>query len=99
MAVARRQQDHDELQVSVRQNVVDSLVNQGTDDLVEMLMQLDNDHDGMLQSSEAPPRFDGRLFGLLDANHDGGLQPNELKSLIKLRELSLRRNESTSPKR
>ena len=99
MTVARRQQDHDELQVSVRQNVVDSLVNQGTDDLVEMLMQLDNDHDGMLQSSEAPPRFDGRLFGLLDANQDGGLQPNELKSLIKLRELSLRRNESTSPKR
>lgn len=86
MAVATTQQDNARLQESLRQYFVESLVNRSSTDLIEMLMQLDNNRDGKLQPSEAPPRLDKRLFGFLDSNKDGALAAEELMPLMKLRD-------------
>jgi hypothetical protein len=88
MTVATRRQDNARLQESLRQYFVKSLVNRSSADLIEMLMQLDNNRDGKLQRSEAPPRLDSAVFGFLDANKDGALTVAELMPVIKLRDRS-----------
>ncbi|MEM8671256.1 MAG: hypothetical protein AAGG48_27285 [Planctomycetota bacterium] len=87
MTTARFKRDNAMLEATIRQHVVESLVDRSTEDLVEMLMQLDNNHDGKLDPSETPPRFNRRMLKLLDRNNDGGLQKEELMPMIKLRDL------------
>lgn len=53
--------------------------------LSRMLMQLDENGDGKLQASEAPPRLSGRVFGLLDKDQDGALDSTELDGIADLR--------------
>ncbi len=75
------------LRTAVRQYFMASFVNRKGSDVVDMLMQLDDNHDGKLQRSEAPPRMNAQTFRLADADQDGALDRTELTHLLKLRDL------------
>ncbi len=77
-----------ELQASLRKHFSQSILARFTQaaGLGEMIMQLDENRDGKLQRSEAPPRLSGRVFDLLDRDADGALDRDELAKLRELRE-------------
>ncbi len=85
MTVPNQIRDVAKLQDAFRQYLVGSIVNRSSDDLVAMMMQLDNDHDGKLQPTEAPPRL-GQAFSFLDTNRDGAIEAEEFKRMIRLRD-------------
>lgn len=67
--------------------------------LSQRILQLDENRNGILERSEAPPRLSGRVFDRLDANGDGGLDDGELKKLQQLaRQLGLPWDNSQSEK-
>ena len=84
LTVPMKDDDSTTLRDATRDYIVASLMNQSSDDMVAMLMQLDNDHDGKLQANEAPPRLNKQIFGLLDTNKDGALESAELKRFVSL---------------
>lgn len=86
MTVAKRKEDGSKLELAVRQHFLASLVNRESSDLVQMLMQLDDNDDGKLQRSEAPPRFNAEAFRFIDADNDGGLDAAEFARVLKLRD-------------
>ncbi|MCR9201388.1 MAG: hypothetical protein NXI04_22315 [Planctomycetaceae bacterium] len=89
--IALRKEDERRLQAGMRQHIVSRLVDRSSDDLVRMLMQLDDDGDGILLGAEIPPRMTGRTFRMIDANNDGGLEKSELSRALQLRD-QFRRN-------
>jgi hypothetical protein len=54
--------------------------------IADRILQLDENKDGALDRSEAPPRLSGRLFDRLDSDRDGRLDQNELQNLRQLAE-------------
>ena len=88
MTVARNESDRPQLQNAVRKHFTETIVNRFSRGpaLSQMLMQLDQNGDGKLQESEAPPRLSGRVFGLLDQDKDGALDKAELDRLMELRD-------------
>ena len=88
MTVAKNEQQRPQLQSAVRKHFTETIVNRFSQGplLSQMLMQLDQNGDGKLQESEAPPRLSGRVFGLLDQDKDGALDSAELERLKELRD-------------
>ena len=87
LTVASKESERPILQTAVRKHFSETIVNRFTSGpgLAKMLMQLDQDGDGKLQETEAPPRLSGRVFGLLDKNLDGALDSTELDGIADLR--------------
>jgi hypothetical protein len=92
LAIAEDQDSEEPLKSAVRRHFLNSVVNKEPSQLVEMLMQLDDNHDRSLQRKETPPRLKARLFGFADADDSGELDKPELERILKLRNW-LRRNE------
>lgn len=86
MTVATESENTAELQKAVVQHFRTSLVERSSADLAQMLMQLDNDYDGKLQTTEAPPTMSGQIFRILDRNQDGGVDEAEVLRILKLRD-------------
>ncbi len=88
MTVASNEKERPQLQNAVRKHFTETIVNRFSQGpaLAQMLMQLDQNGDGKLQESEAPPRLSGRVFGLLDQDRDGTLDKAELDRLMELRD-------------
>ena len=87
LTVAAIESERPVLQTAVRKHFTETIVNRFTSGagLSRMLMQLDENGDGKLQESEAPPRLSGRVFGLLDKDQDGALDSTELDGIADLR--------------
>jgi hypothetical protein len=86
MTVATQQREEPQLQAAVRQHFLATLVHRKGPQLAQMLLQLDDNDDGKLQPSEAPPRMNARIFRFVDADNDGGLDALELDRLMKIRD-------------
>ena len=86
MVVAADEANRPELQSAVREHFTRSIISSFSSgrDLAKMLMQLDQNRDGKLQQSEAPPRLNARVFSLLDRDSDGNLDEDELDKLKEL---------------
>lgn len=84
--VAAKESERGQLQAAVRDHFSSRVMERFSSGrgLERMLLQLDEDRDGKLQKSEAPPRLAGPAFGLLDLDRDGGLDRNELQELPQL---------------
>jgi len=84
--VATEESKRSELQDAVRDHFSKAIVERFTsgEGLQRMLMQLDEDRDGKLQMEEVPPRMSGPIFGILDVDRDGGLDPQELQKASEL---------------
>ena len=83
MTVAEKATQQLELQQSVRKYYARSLLNGDSAQLAARIMQLDNDRDGLLQLSEAPPRMRDRAFVWIDRNNDKGLDQKELERALR----------------
>jgi Ca2+-binding EF-hand superfamily protein len=86
MTVPRQSDDERALRDAVRAHFPSALVHRQSTDIVRMLMQLDDNDDGELQRSEAPPRFNAQAFQFIDADRDGGLDSAELERVLALRD-------------
>jgi hypothetical protein len=86
MTIANQRKDELVLQNEIRKHFVAALVDRKGPILARMLLQLDDDGDGILQRSEAPPRINARIFGLADTDKSGGLDLAEIERLMKLRD-------------
>jgi hypothetical protein len=86
--VASDESENPQLRKAVREHFTESLVDRFTKGrkLDQLLMQLDENRDGKLQVSEAPPRLTGRVFKLLDENKDDALDAEELAKIRKFTE-------------
>ena len=49
-----------------------------------MIKQFDKDADGLVQKTEVPEQMQ-QFFGMIDSNADGGLDANELLTVVKMR--------------
>ena len=85
MTVAREKSAEPQLQRAVRKHIVASLVDRESSELAQILMQLDDNDDGKLQRSEAPPRLRGRMFQFVDTDSDGALNESELERALGFR--------------
>jgi hypothetical protein len=85
LAIADDQDGEEPLRNAVRQHFINSLIHREPSQLVEMLMQLDDNHDGSLQRSETPPRMKDRVFDFLDADNSGALNASELENVLRSR--------------
>lgn len=61
-----------------------------SDDLVKTMMGFDRNGDGRLDRSEVPERMQG-MFDRADANRDGYLTPEEIRTLARAQALPNRR--------
>ncbi len=86
LVVAADESHRPDLQVALRKHGTSSVAERFTKGkgAGQMLLQLDENRDGKLQKSEAPPRLSGRIFDLLDQNSDGALDSMELGRLGEL---------------
>lgn len=86
LVVAADESERPALQTAVREHFTTTIANRFLRgrDLGQMLIQLDENRDGKLQRSEAPPRLAGRGFALLDQNRDDALDEEELGRLGEL---------------
>jgi hypothetical protein len=86
LVVAADESERPVLQTAVREHFTATIANRFLRgrDLGQMLIQLDENRDGKLQRSEAPPRLAGRGFALLDQNRDDALDEEELGRLGEL---------------
>ena len=84
ITVAKNRGEGSALQSAVRQHLMSTFVHA---DFVSILMQFDDDHDGKLQPTEAPPRLGERAFEFLDQNGDKALDQTELSRMLKFRDL------------
>ncbi len=84
--VAADESQRPDLQVALRQHFTTSIANRFTrgEGIGQMLMQLDENRDGKLQKTEAPPRLSDRVFEMLDQDSDGSLDATELSRLREL---------------
>ncbi|TWT97128.1 hypothetical protein [Neorhodopirellula pilleata] len=85
LAIADDQNGEESLRNAVRRHFINSLIHREPSQLVEMLMQLDDNHDGSLQRSETPPRMKDRVFEFVDADDSGALDESELENVLRLR--------------
>ncbi len=83
--VVGRQSDEPKLRAAVQRHFRATILDRRSDDLVQMLLQLDDNNDGRLEKSEAPPQLEAQVFRFIDANGDDGLDASEIARLIKLR--------------
>ena len=84
MTVAKNRGEGSALQSAVRKHLTSTFVHA---DLVSILMQFDDDHDGKLQPTETPPRLGGRAFRFLDRNRDKAIDATELFRVLKFRDV------------
>lgn len=84
LTIADDQDGEELLKNAVRQHFFKSLIYREPSQLVEMLMQLDDSHDGSLQRSETPPRLNARVFEFIDADKSGALDKSELEKVLRL---------------
>jgi hypothetical protein len=84
--VAADESQRPDLQVALRTHFTSSIADRFTKgkETGQMLLQLDENRDGKLQKSEAPPRLSGRVFEMLDQDSDGALDATELGRLREL---------------
>ncbi|MEQ1904335.1 MAG: cytochrome c [Pirellulaceae bacterium] len=84
--VAADESQRPDLQVALRTHFTSSIADRFTKgkETGQMLLQLDENRDGKLQKSEAPPRLSGRVFEMLDQDSDGALDAAELGRLREL---------------
>lgn len=99
--VASDEKDRPRLQEQLQQHFRSAIVSrfaQGRG-LGQLILQLDEDRDGKLQPSEAPPRLSGEVFSELDRDGDGALDESELSGLTRLLRLGgqLTEGEPTPP--
>lgn len=86
LTIAQQEKDRPVLQAKLRTHFLDTLVHRRGPELVKLLMQLDDDCDGKLQRSEAPPSLDTKTFEFIDADNDKGIDFAEFERVIKLRD-------------
>ena len=86
LVVADDESQRRDLELALRAYFTSSIADRFTkgEGGTQMLLQLDENGDGKLQESEAPPRMSGRVFGMLDQDSDGGLDSTELGRLREL---------------
>ncbi len=86
MVVAANEGQRTDLEVALRTHFATSIVDRFTkgNGARLMLLQLDENRDGKLQKSEAPPRLGGRFFEILDQDSDEALDAIELGRLSEL---------------
>ena len=87
LTIAQDLDGEERLLNAVRRYFIDTLVQREPAQLVEMLLQLDDNHDGSLQRSETPPRLKDRVFDFVDADKSGALDRSELERVIRFRDL------------
>ncbi|MEO1617512.1 MAG: hypothetical protein AAFV88_16790 [Planctomycetota bacterium] len=85
LAIADDEDGEQTLRDAVRGHFVQSVVHREPSQMVEMLMQLDDNHDGSLQRSETPPRLKARVFEFVDADKSGALEESEIERLLRFR--------------
>ena len=86
MVVAANEGQRTDLEVALRTHFASSIVDRFTKGTGAklMLLQLDENRDGKLQKSEAPPRLGSRFFEILDQDSDEALDATELGRLTEL---------------
>ena len=85
LTVPRKSTDQGQLAVAVQKHLQSTFLERSASEIVDMMLQLDNDHDEKLQLSEAPPRMTKQVFRLMDLNNDSSLDRDELTRIIGLR--------------
>lgn len=86
LTIAKKNGESSKLRDANRQNFLEKLVNRDSAELLAMLMQLDNDHNGQLERSEAPPRLNATVFRLIDTDRNDALDSTELSRALSMRE-------------